>query len=246
MLVIGFHSHQITEMIWPFYIPFHSKASALQARGELVVLLHGIFNSGFRLFFLHRRLLREGYDVLNISYPSHGGPIEEIASHIAPIIARKHDPNSTLHLVGYSMGGLVARAYLMRDDAIRPRSLLCIGSPNQGTTYVDEVLKRPLTAWIFRILSGKPGSQMATSSSFIASLGPAHSDVTTGVIAGDGASIIWPKMPRHHDGKVPVACTRIEGMADHITIRIDHVMMVFKHVVLDQMIHFLKDGRFSR
>ena len=233
-------------MLLPFYVPLHQRPPVAEARGEMVVLLHGIFTTGLRLARLHRRLLAEGYAVLSITYPSRKFALEEIARQVAERIERYHHVDEKLHFVGYSMGGLVARTYVERDDAIRPETIVCIGSPNQGTDYVDGVLSNPVTSYIFRLLAGPPGMAMRTQGGVTETLGAVPKGIALGVIAGNGGYLLWPKMPGDHDGKVPVERTRVAGMSDHITLPFTHIAMIHKQAVIDQAVHFLQHHKFAR
>lgn len=232
-------------MLLPFYIPFYQRPPNTKARGELVVLLHGIFTTGLRLYRIHKRLVQDGYAVLSITYPSRRFALSNIAEEVAEQISRYRRPEETLSLVGYSMGGLVARAYIKRTDAVQPRAIVCIGTPNQGTEYVDGVLSNPITSLIFRRLAGPPGLEMATKGGVTDTLGPVPEQIKLGVIAGSGGYLLWPRMPGAHDGKVTVERTKVEGMTDHVVIPVTHVAMIHKQSVIDQVAHFLEHERFD-
>lgn len=233
-------------MLLPFYIPVYQEPRLTVARGELVVLLHGIFTTGMRLARIHRRLLREGYAVLSITYPSQHDKLAIVAQEVAKRIARYRRPEHKLHIVGYSMGGLVARAYAERPDVAKPDTIVCIGTPNQGTDFVDGVLQNSFTAATFDFLSGPPGREMATKGGVTETLGPVPAGIKLGVIAGRGGWSPWPKIPGEHDGKVPVERTKVDGMTDHITLHATHILMIYNSKVIDQVVWFLQHGKFRR
>ena len=52
-------------------------------------------------------------------------------------------------------------------------------------------------------------------------------------------------LPRPHDGRVSVANTRLDGMADHIVIRTSHPWLVRNREAIAQTIAFLREGRFN-
>lgn len=86
-----------------------------------VVLLHGIFRTHRSMRGLAKFLEKNGYTILNINYPSTRQSIEEIARHIHPAIDEfSENIAGKLHFIGYSMGGLVIRAYLHR---FQPKNL---------------------------------------------------------------------------------------------------------------------------
>ena len=51
-------------------------------------------------------------------------------------------------------------------------------------------------------------------------------------------------LPRPNDGKVSVAATRIDGMADHIVVHVAHSMLPFHPDSVAQVLAFLADGHF--
>ena len=66
------------------------------------------------------------------------------------------------------------------------------------------------------------------------------------IIAGNRS--IYPitsmGLPRPHDGRVSVANSRLDGMADHIVIRTSHPWLVRNREAIAQTIAFLREGRF--
>jgi hypothetical protein len=76
-------------------------------------------------------------------------------------------------------------------------------------------------------------------------LGPANFDV--GVIAGSNTTnILFSLMiPGKDDGKVSVACTRLEGMADFLVVPEAHSLIMRDHEVMRQVVTFLDTGHFD-
>ena len=48
------------------------------------------------------------------------------------------------------------------------------------------------------------------------------------------------------DGTVAVAETRIDGLADHVTVDASHLGLLFSAEAADQALAFLREGRFVR
>jgi hypothetical protein len=72
-------------------------------------------------------------------------------------------------------------------------------------------------------------------------------DFELGVIAGNHAyDLVVPAglMRQPHDGKVPVAATRVAGMRDHIVLPVTHTFMVRDPQVVAQALAFVQSGRF--
>jgi hypothetical protein len=52
-------------------------------------------------------------------------------------------------------------------------------------------------------------------------------------------------VPRPNDGRVSVQSSRLDGMADHITIKASHNGLLRHRIAIDQTIAFLREGRFK-
>ena len=76
---------------------------------------------------------------------------------------------------------------------------------------------------------------------------PQRADFELGVIAGSSAlnPLGWFFLERPHDGTVAERSTRLEGMADHILLRSNHTLILFRRRTADQAIAFLRTGRFA-
>jgi pimeloyl-ACP methyl ester carboxylesterase len=211
-----------------------------------VVILHGIFRTHRSMAGLARFLEKNGYRTLNIGYPSTRQAIEHLVDHIHPMIEQFAATleGGKLHFVGYSMGGLVIRAYLAR---YRPPSLgrvVMLGTPNQGSAVADFVCN-----WrLYKKLYGPAGQQLVTKvDSFRHLYGLV--DYEVGILAGNRSidiicSIILGREP--HDGKVTVKSTELEGMKDHLVIPANHTYFPSDKRAWKQTLAFLRDGAFLR
>ena len=107
-----------------------------------ILLLHGVLCNGAMWLDWIRKLPARGLGpVYALSYGPPLLPIEafadQVASKIDAILAATGACELTL--VGHSMGGLVARAYLRRYGAAKVRKLVTIGAPHHGSVH----------AWMF-------------------------------------------------------------------------------------------------
>lgn len=101
-----------------------------------VVLVHGIFDTGVIFRRMARRLRRERMEPLAIDLHQRMGtvPIERLAEHLEEFIRQRVPEGSPIDLVGFSMGGVVARYYVQRLGGIaRVRRLVCISTPHSGS-----------------------------------------------------------------------------------------------------------------
>ena len=208
-----------------------------------VVLLHGLAGTSRLLRKMERALQRAGYATLNLDYASRKRPIEALVEDIHPAIAEFSRNVGDLHFVTHSMGGLLARAYLARYRPAGLARVVMLGPPNNGSEVAD--LLKDLAP--YRAFFGPAGQQLGTQhSEFLAGLPLPHCAV--GIIAGNRT--IAPVssffiVPRPNDGKVSVASTKLEGMADHIVLKTSHSLMMLHRGTIDQTIAFLHEGQFA-
>lgn len=202
-----------------------------------VVLLHGIFLTPRSLRPLERFLTQAGYKVLNLGYPSTRQTLEQLPASIHPAIAAL---DGTVHFVGHSMGGLLARHYLAAHPPQNPGRVVMLGTPNQGSEVADY-----FKDWrLYRRLYGPAGQQLGTRTPCTATL---PKGVACGIIASDfGIDPISARIiGRPNDGKVSVESTRLDGMTDHITLRAAHSFMPRNAAVKRQVLAFLQSGKFT-
>ncbi len=106
-------------------------------RGETpVVLLHGLFdNQGSWLWFKHH-LRKHGFRntvSLNLSSWHNEETLTELLAKRIDELRLQLGVNQ-VHLVGHSMGGMIARNYVqLRGGAAKVDKLVCLGSPHQGS-----------------------------------------------------------------------------------------------------------------
>jgi hypothetical protein len=73
--------------------------------------------------------------------------------------------------------------------------------------------------------------------------------VEVGSIAGSlpfGVGHLFGPFPEPNDGTVAIAETQIDGLADHVVLRVSHVALLWSGTVAAQTEHFLLHGRFRR
>ena len=103
-----------------------------------ILLLHGIFDSG-RIFAPMIAVLEaKGHRCFAPSFvPADAREgIEPLAQFVAQYVAEHLPPNQPFALVGFSMGGIVARYYLQNlGGAARVRVFFTISSPHAGSLW---------------------------------------------------------------------------------------------------------------
>jgi len=214
-----------------------------RATQDGVVLLHGISRTSRSLRKMQTAIEAPGFATLNLGYASRRKALEQLAEDIHPAIERfAGDIEGSIHFVGHSMGGLLARAYLARYRPKRLGRVVMLGTPNGGSEIADRLKNfLPYRAWF-----GPAGQQLGTrrDAAIHAILPPANYPV--GIIAGNRS--VYPVssafLPRPNDGRVSVENTKLDGMADHIVIRASHPWLMRNSVAIEQTVAFLRDGKF--
>ena len=213
------------------------------AKKETVVILHGIARSSKTMKKMELFFKEHGYKVINIDYNSRAYTLDKLAKNVHDAITpQTSDPETKLHFIAHSMGGLVVRALITQH---RPKNLgrvVMLGTPNQGSEVADFLKNN----FIFQGYYGPAGLQLSTDQRSIKKL-LGKVDYPLGIIAGDlsidpVSSIILPGVD---DGKVSIARTKINGMHDHIVLHTTHTFMMKNDKVLKQAHHFLQHGAFD-
>lgn len=203
---------------------------------EHVILLHGIWMRGLTLAYLSRRLRQAGYSVETMDYASvftgFVPAVEQLRSRL------RTAPAPVVHLVGHSLGGLVALEATRGVRGLPRGHVVGLGSPLRGSA-------------VARGLAAVPGGRWLMGHSvepLLAGLGDWRGSRKVGVIAGKlplGLGFAFGTLSSPHDGTVAVAETRLPGIADHRTVSASHTGMLLSHEVADLTIEFLRHGRFE-
>lgn len=137
-----------------------------------VVILHGIFRDHRLMARLGRAFAQAGRRVLMPDLTPSNGSVElnVLAKQLGKYVEENLKPAEQCDIIGHSMGGMVARAYIQRQGGReRVRRLVTLASPHQGT----------IMAWL---LPGAGARDLRPGSAFLRDLA---SDVHTleGVLA---------------------------------------------------------------
>jgi len=209
---------------------------------ECVILLHGLARTASSMGAIEKRLLAEGYHVINIDYPSRDYSIEELAEQVFTKALLKC-ANRKVNFVTHSMGGILVRQYLSKHKINELNKVVMLGPPNNGSEVVDKLINIPG----FSFINGDAGMQLGTSKFSVPNiLGSA--DFNLGIIAGNQSVnfFLSTLIPDKDDGKVSVKSTKLDGMNDHIEMETTHPFMVRNEKVIDQVIYYLKTGAFQK
>jgi hypothetical protein len=109
----------------------------VEAAGTPIILIHGIVDNHSVFALLRRGLRRRGFGrVVTVNYSSLTGDIRALAHRLNEVVEAVCEETGyeRVHIVGHSMGGLIARYYVQRlgGDA-RVHTLVTLGTPHRGT-----------------------------------------------------------------------------------------------------------------
>ncbi len=207
-----------------------------------VVLLHGLGRTHRSMGALERALEDEGYRVVNLGYPSREHPIsvlvDTLAAELDACCAGEARPPS---FVTHSLGGILLRAYQASHGADRIGRVVMLSPPNQGSEVVDRV---PVA--LLRLMLGPAALQLGTDSASIVHDLPTP-DFELGIITGNATLnplFSW-WLPGEDDGKVTVASAWVEGADEFLVVPYAHTWIMQRERVIEQVVLFMKTGRFG-
>lgn len=246
--------HYVSTVFLSLALFFSSSALSDQAEndriemignGQCVILLHGLARTKHSMGKMELALIDAGYTTANIDYPSRSMMIQDLtalAMNEGVNICRSQGASS-IHIVTHSMGGILARYYLAKNQLPEIGHLVQLAPPNRGSLIADKFRDEQWFKW----LTGPAGQQLGTGKDGIPGLLGAV-DYSTGVIAGDEHNPVdnWMSeiIPGVDDGKVSIENAKVEGMSDFIVLPYTHISIMKEDEVIRQTLHFLNKGSF--
>lgn len=202
-----------------------------------VILLHGIWMRGITLVPLAHRLRGQGFSVEKMDYASVSGSWGAAGTRLAK--RWRASACERVHVVGHSLGGMLALDVAQAEADLPEGSIVCLGSPLKGSAAAKRMSAIPGGSFVMG------HSLPILRDGFERWSGPRP----VGVIAGCkpiGLGGLVGKLERPHDGTVSVVETHLAGIDDHRVVDATHSGLAFSLEVANLISVFLRSGRFSR
>ena len=199
-----------------------------------VVLIHGLWYGPVSLRPLGIRLRQRGWHARRFGYATVRHAIDTNARALREFIGE-----GPVHLVGHSLGGLVALRMLERfGTGLMPGRLVLLGSPVNGSAVAGRLARLPALG---RLVGRSAGPL---------NVGVQHAPEgwEVGVLAGTrslGLGRLIHPLPQPHDGTVAEAETRLDGATDHLALPVSHTGLVLAPTVAGAIDRFLSSGHFD-
>jgi pimeloyl-ACP methyl ester carboxylesterase len=107
------------------------------AAGTPIILVHGLVDNRSIFTLLRRALRRRGFGrVLTLNYSPLTQDVRTVAARLARLVEQTCEETGyeRVHVIGHSLGGVVARYYVQRlGGDSRVHTLCTLGSPHAGT-----------------------------------------------------------------------------------------------------------------
>lgn len=208
---------------------------------ETVVLLHGLARTDWSMKPLELRLEKAGFAVANIHYASLDQTPQEILGDVSGKIGECCSDALRLHFVTHSLGGILTRAYLAESRPANLGRVVMIAPPNKGSELADWIAESELLRWTM----GPTAVELGTAADSLPNRLPA-ADFHLGIIAGTGSvNPLDGMVEGESDGTVSVESTKLAGMDDFITVPYSHTFIMQAGPVAEQVVAFLRTGRFD-
>jgi pimeloyl-ACP methyl ester carboxylesterase len=203
-----------------------------------VVLLHGIWMVGSTLRPLAAHLRRAGWSVETFGYPSVSGGPERAIPMLCERLVERGRQHPVVHMVGHSLGGLMAVAAACSGAALPPGRIVCLGSPLAGSAVARRLDRVPLGT----VATGRSHALLCDG------LTNARPSREVGVVAGTRSFGVGRWLVRFDgpgDGTVAVAETRVPWLTDHCVHPATHTGLLVSREAANAVDRFLRHGRFA-
>jgi len=205
-------------------------------REETVILVHGLWMRGLVLRAHQHWLGAAGFAAQRFSYPSWQGGLADNVRLLSRCI--EASPGDVVHLVGHSLGGIIALNAVTQTADPRLGRIVLLGTPCAGSHCATTLASCPALSWMV----GRTFKDWLKLPRPV--LPPA---IDIGVIAGTrgvGLGRLIGGLAQPNDGAVALAETALPEAGERIALHVSHSGMLFSRACARQTAHFLATGRF--
>ena len=199
---------------------------------ESVVLLHGLLMRRPAMMPLAMRLRREGFSPILFAYASLWQSPSKAMERLA---MRLYGMEGPVHLVGHSLGGLIALETLNQYQQLPTGRVVCLGSPIAGSAAARGLADLGLGLITGRSSRLLRGGLIQVPKRQVGAIAGGHSL---------GMGKWFGQLDQPNDGTVAVWETRLPGLADHLVIRSSHTGLAFSNEAAQHTANFLRNGHF--
>lgn len=210
---------------------------------QIVILVHGFNKSQSDMFALRDYLTEMGYQCLTVNLPTRFGSLNDCTNVMYSQLDKLLNTVEfqKIHFVGHSMGGLIIRSFLARNNLPSIGRCVLIACPNNGTSLADKAYK--FCSPIVKIL--KPLNDLRVNSLKI----PPPKNIPhpeMGVIAGNKSNLLLGAfLDKENDGRVEVESTKMETMIDFTVQLYGHKEIHHQPAIAILVDEFLSTGSFN-
>ena len=211
---------------------------------DYVVIIHGMAQSKKSMAKLAKYLESCNYAPIVIDYPSTKHGIENIAKNFVINQIENLDKTKKVHIIGYSLGGIIARYVVDNYQIDSLGNIILIGSPNKGSEMAKFLENNLLVHKIF----GPALKDLRPNSEFWDKIKDNVHEKNVGVIAGDFSMNPLSSLlvfDGSSDGTVSVESAKIDGMKDFLILHHSHYFLMRNNEILSYIENFLQYGIFD-
>lgn len=163
-----------------------------------------------------------------------------LAEITAALAAQLHGAGPQVHVVGHSLGGIVAFETFERHAGLPPGRVVLMGAPVRGARAAAAIARHPIGRAMLgplatTELAGRRERRWTQARQL-------------GLVAGSrsiGAGRFIARLPLPNDGTVALDETELPGATDRVVHDASHIGMLLSSEVAESVVHFLSFGGFT-
>lgn len=220
------------------FLKFKKQKRLKFKNSHLILLLHGLGRHRKTMKKPCEALKSAGYEAFTLNYPSTFQDISDQADGVTHLL-NTLEGITMVSFVCHSLGGLVARELLARDEkwqeTITPQKIIMMGTPNQGARIADHLSEYET----FKAVAGPSGQSLRQA---ITTDLPLPTIPTLIIAGGRGDDVGYnPLLKEDNDGIVTVAETRLNIGEKHVILPVIHTLIMSDDQAISEMLDFLEN-----